>query len=196
MTTKAMILASGRGERMMSLTKDVPKAMLKIGNVTLIEDKILRLSESGIQEIVINVGYLGNHIKDYVGDGSKYGIKITISDEGEMPIGTANGIRKVIGLFQNQPFIVVNADNILKNPHKMINKLCKRLNISFTKKMLTWPKGKRITDGIWSKVWYKNVELSNTFSKYKNEKIHVPKKYKKIYEESLKYYNEMNKYSL
>ena len=100
MTTKAMILASGRGERMMSLTKDVPKAMLKIGNVTLIEDKILRLSESGIQEIVINVGYLGNHIKDYVGDGSKYGIKITISDEGEMPIGTANGIRKVIGLFQ------------------------------------------------------------------------------------------------
>jgi len=62
--------------------------------------------------------------------------------------------------------------------------------------MLTWPKGKRITDGIWSKVWYKNVELSNTFSKYKNEKIHVPKKYKKIYEESLKYYNEMNKYSL
>jgi MurNAc alpha-1-phosphate uridylyltransferase len=114
MTAKAMILASGRGERMMPLTKDMPKAMLKIGNVTLIEDKILRLSESGIQEIIINVGYLGNQIKDYVGDGSKYGVKVTISDEGDMPIGTANGIRKVIDLFQNQPFIVVNAD-ILTN---------------------------------------------------------------------------------
>jgi len=110
MTTRAIILASGRGERMMPLTKDIPKAMLKIGNVTLIEDKILRLSESGIKEIIINVGYLGNYIKDYVGDGSKYGIKITISDEGDMPIGTANGIRKVIDLFQDQPFIVVNAD--------------------------------------------------------------------------------------
>ena len=110
MTTRAIILASGRGERMMPLTKDIPKAMLKIGNVTLIEDKILRLSESGIKEIIINVGYLGSYIKDYVGDGSKYGIKITISDEGDMPIGTANGIRKVIDLFQDQPFIVVNAD--------------------------------------------------------------------------------------
>ena len=110
MTTRAIILASGRGERMMPLTRDIPKAMLKIGNVTLIEDKILRLSESGIKEIIINVGYLGSYIKDYVGDGSKYGIKITISDEGDMPIGTANGIRKVIDLFQDQPFIVVNAD--------------------------------------------------------------------------------------
>ena len=62
--------------------------------------------------------------------------------------------------------------------------------------MLTWPKGKRSTDGIWSKVWYKNVELSNTFTKYKNEKINIPKKYQKIYEESLEYYNQMNKYSI
>jgi len=110
MITKAMILASGRGERMMPLTKDIPKAMLKIGNVTLIEDKILRLSEAGVQEIIINIGYLGSYIKDYVGDGSKYGVKIIFSDEGNMPIGTANGIRKTIDVFQNQPFIVVNAD--------------------------------------------------------------------------------------
>ena len=62
--------------------------------------------------------------------------------------------------------------------------------------MLDWPKGKRSSDGIWSKVWYKNVELSNTFSKYKKEKNYVPKKYYDIYEESLKYYNEMNQYSI
>ena len=110
MTKQAMILASGRGERMMPLTRDMPKAMLKIGNVTLIEDKIIRLSESGITDIIINVGYLGDYIIDHVGDGSKYGINITISNEGDMPIGTANGIRKVIDKFDNQPFIVVNAD--------------------------------------------------------------------------------------
>ena len=93
-------------------------------------------------------------------------------------------------------YMVVNADTILQNPQKAIKKLCKILKIRFTKKMLSWPAGKRSTDGIWSKVWYKNVELSNTFSKYKEENYNVPKKYNDIYEESLKYYNEMNQYSI
>jgi hypothetical protein len=93
-------------------------------------------------------------------------------------------------------YMVVNADTILQDPSKAIKKLCKILKIRFTKKMLSWPAGKRSTDGIWSKVWYKNVELSNTFSKYKEENYNVPKKYNDIYEESLKYYNEMNQYSI
>lgn len=110
MITKAMILASGRGERMMPLTQDMPKPMLRIGDITLIEDKILRLSESGIKEIIVNVGYLGNQIIDHIGDGSKFGISITVSNEGDNPIGTGNGIRKIIEFFDKQPFIVVNAD--------------------------------------------------------------------------------------
>ena len=93
-------------------------------------------------------------------------------------------------------YTVINADTIIKDPNKSIKKLCKILQIKFTKKMLNWPKGKRASDGIWSKVWYKNVELSTTFSSYKKEKYYVPKKYNEIYEESLKYYNEMNKYSI
>ena len=93
-------------------------------------------------------------------------------------------------------YLVVNADTILQDPLKTLKKLCKILKIRFTKKMLSWPKGKRSSDGIWSTVWYRNVELSNTFSKYKKEKFYVPKKYNDIYEESLKYYNEMNKYSI
>ena len=93
-------------------------------------------------------------------------------------------------------YIVINADTILQKPSKTLKKLCKLLEIRFTKKMLDWPKGRRSSDGIWSKVWYKNVELSNTFSKYKKEKNYVPKKYYDIYEESLKYYNEMNQYSI
>ena len=93
-------------------------------------------------------------------------------------------------------YMVVNADTILQDPSKTIKKICKILKIRFTKKMLSWPKGKRSSDGIWSKIWYKNVVLSNTFSKYKKEKYYVPKKYNYIYEESLKYYNEMNQYSI
>ena len=96
MTDQAMILAAGRGKRMMPLTRDIPKPMLRIGNMTLIEDKIIRLSEAGIKKIVINTGYLGSYIHEHVGDGSKYGIEIIISDEGDMPNGTANGIRNII----------------------------------------------------------------------------------------------------
>ncbi|MBT3697783.1 MAG: mannose-1-phosphate guanylyltransferase, partial [Gammaproteobacteria bacterium] len=59
---------------------------------------------------VINTGYLGSYIHEHVGDGSKYGIEIIISDEGDMPNGTANGIRNIIHEFNEKPFIVVNAD--------------------------------------------------------------------------------------
>ena len=93
-------------------------------------------------------------------------------------------------------YTVINADMILKDPSKIIKKLCNKLKIRFTKKMLNWPKGKRTSDGIWSQVWYKNVQLSNSFSKFKKEKYNVPKEYKNIYEESLKYYNEMNEQSI
>ena len=110
MIKQAMILAAGRGKRMMPLTKDIPKSMLKIGNMTLIEDKIVRLTEAGVERIIINTGYLGEYIRDHVGDGSKYGINIVISDEGLMPIGTANGIRIMLEKFNNEPFILVNAD--------------------------------------------------------------------------------------
>ena len=110
MIDQAIILAAGRGQRMMPLTRDIPKAMLRIGNVTLVEDKIIKLTEAGIKKIVINTGYLGSYIQEHVGDGSKYGINIIISEEGSMPIGTANGIRKTVKEFSNKPFLVVNAD--------------------------------------------------------------------------------------
>ena len=65
--------------------------------------------------------------------------------------------------------------------------------------MLHWPKGKRETDGIWSKVWYENVINSTGFSNKTNnkkEKIILPKKYEKLYEECLEIYNLINKYKI
>ena len=111
------------------------------------------------------------------------------------------GFKKQFEIFKkikknNSKFLVINADDILINPINSMKKLCKKLNINFSKKMLNWPKGKRNTDGIWSKVWYKKVEQSTTFNKFSKEYIVVPKKYSEIYDESLKYYDAMNKYSL
>ena len=63
--------------------------------------------------------------------------------------------------------IVINSDDLLKNPEKNIKILCKKLNIPFTKKMMKWPKGPRDSYGIWSKIWYKQVNQSTNFLKYK-----------------------------
>ncbi len=92
--------------------------------------------------------------------------------------------------------IVINSDNILKDPKKIIKKLCQKLKIKFTKNMITWPIGEKINDGIWGRVWYEQVNNSTTFAKYKDSELNVPKKYQDIYQECIDIYNHMNKFSI
>ncbi|MEQ8426503.1 MAG: nucleotidyltransferase family protein [Gammaproteobacteria bacterium] len=107
---RAMILAAGRGERMRPLTDRVPKPLLEVGNKPLIQHQLEALRRAGIAEFVINVAGLGNQICDYLGDGSRFDVNITYSNEGNEPLETAGGIIKVLDFFQQQPFVVTNAD--------------------------------------------------------------------------------------
>jgi hypothetical protein len=93
-------------------------------------------------------------------------------------------------------FVVINADNILKNPKIILSKICNNFQIKFDKRMLSWKSGERPSDGIWSKIWYKNVIKSEKFQLQKTEKIKIPIKYNKIYEECLEIYKELNHYSI
>ena len=88
--------------------------------------------------------------------------------------------------------IIINAEDLSSNPKKVLVSLCKNLNIPFSTKMLKWPKGKRQSDGIWGKVWYKNVQSSTNFVKLKKNKSTIPKKYMNIYYECLDIYNKLN----
>ena len=107
---RAMILAAGLGSRMRPLTNHTPKPLLKIGGKPLIVWHIERLKEAGFREIVVNVAYLGHQIIDYLGDGSKWGVKIIISDEqGEGALETAGGIVKALPHL-GETFLVVNGD--------------------------------------------------------------------------------------
>ncbi|SFV54660.1 Glucose-1-phosphate thymidylyltransferase [hydrothermal vent metagenome] len=106
----AMILAAGLGTRMRPLTNDTPKPLLKVGGKPLIVWHIERLKESGITDIVINVSYLGYKIIEYLGDGSKYGVKIQFSDEQEEgALETAGGVIKALP-FLSDTFLVINGD--------------------------------------------------------------------------------------
>jgi MurNAc alpha-1-phosphate uridylyltransferase len=106
----AMILAAGLGSRMRPLTNHTPKPLLEIGGKPLIVWHIERLRDAGFTDIVINVAYLGQQIIDYLGDGSKYGVKISFSDEqNEGALETAGGIVKALPLLSDI-FLVVNGD--------------------------------------------------------------------------------------
>ena len=104
---KVIILSSGKGTRMMPLTKDTPKPMLEINGEYLLENKINLCRNSGLNEITINVAYKKNVIIDYI---KTLDIDIHLVDEGDEPLGTAEGIRNIIKSFDDEEFIVINSD--------------------------------------------------------------------------------------
>ena len=105
-----MLLAAGRGERMGTLTATQPKPLLTIGDRALIEHHIVRLAASGIHELVINLSYRGSEIRKRLGDGSRFGVSIEYSEEGEPPLETGGGIVHALPLLGREPFLLVNSD--------------------------------------------------------------------------------------
>ena len=83
MTMKAMILAAGRGERMRPLTDTKPKPLLKVRGTPLIVHHLQALAAAGFVEIVINLNWLGEQIREHLGDGTGYGVSIVYSEEAQ-----------------------------------------------------------------------------------------------------------------
>jgi len=94
MKTKAVILAGGKGTRMGDLVKEIPKPMLKVGGVPILEHQLRLLKRYGMEQVTLITGYLSAVIEDYFRDGSGLGLKIDYLKE-KKPLGTAGGIRKL-----------------------------------------------------------------------------------------------------
>ena len=105
---KAFMLAAGKGKRLLPFTEDNPKPLIKVGGISLIEHNLLSLRESNIEEVVINLHHFGEKIINLLGDGSRYGMKISYSIEEEL-LGTGGGINKALHHF-DEPFIVLSGD--------------------------------------------------------------------------------------
>jgi len=106
---KAMILAAGEGRRMRPLTDHTPKPLLKVAGRTLLEHHIINLRDAGITDLVVNGAYLGEQVKRFCGDGSRWGVNIAFSMESK-PLETAGGIINALPLLGDAPFLVVNGD--------------------------------------------------------------------------------------
>lgn len=106
---KAMLLAAGRGERLRPLTDAVPKALVEAGGKPLIAWHLERLARAGFSEAVINVSHLGERIIERMGDGARFGLRLSYSRERER-LETAGGIANALGFLGRAPFLLVNAD--------------------------------------------------------------------------------------
>ena len=106
---KVMLLAAGKGTRMLPLTATTPKPLLQVGGRSLIEHQIIKLRDAGFTEFVINHAWLGAQLEQALGDGGNHGVSIKWSREGE-PLETAGGILQALPLLGPAPFLVVNAD--------------------------------------------------------------------------------------
>lgn len=104
---RAVVLAGGRGTRLAPYTTVLPKPLMPVGDMPILEFLILRLREHGITSVTIAVGHLASLIQAYFGDGSKWGVQIDYSME-QQPLGTAGPLRLATGL--NQTFLLMNGD--------------------------------------------------------------------------------------
>lgn len=105
-----MILAAGRGERMRPLTDTAPKPLLEVGGKPLIQHHIENLIAAGVRDLVINLAWQGAKLRDALGTGDRFGVRIAYSDEGDAALETGGGVCKALPLLGNDPFIVVSGD--------------------------------------------------------------------------------------
>ncbi len=105
---KTVIMAGGKGTRIQSVVSDIPKPMIKIGKIPVLEYEIKNLVKQGFTDIIITVSYLGHIIKEYFGDGSFWGANITYYEE-EYPLGNGGALfflRRQL----DSDFLLLNAD--------------------------------------------------------------------------------------
>jgi mannose-1-phosphate guanylyltransferase len=112
---KAMVFAAGQGQRLRPQTERVPKALIPVAGRPMIEYPLLLLRHYDIREIIINLHHLGEQIEDYLGNGARFGLKISYSKEEEL-LDTGGGLLKAKPFLQEAPFIVINTDVLIDLP--------------------------------------------------------------------------------
>ena len=107
---KAFILAAGMGTRLKPLTDRMPKALVPLGGVPLLEQLIVRLKDAGYDEIVINVHHFADMVEDFLREKDNFGMKISISDERDLLRETGGAVRHASSLLEGGHFLVHNVD--------------------------------------------------------------------------------------
>jgi NDP-sugar pyrophosphorylase family protein len=104
---RAVVLAGGKGTRLAPYTTILPKPLMPIGDMPILEVLLRQMKRAGINHVVLTVGHLGSLLRAYFGDGTQWNLDITYSSE-DVPLGTAGPLSLVKGL--DKTFLVTNGD--------------------------------------------------------------------------------------
>ena len=110
MSMKVVIMAGGKGTRISSVASDIPKPMIKIDGIPVLEREIQCLKEQGFEDLIITVSHLGHIIMNYFGDGLDFGVHIEYFVE-EQPLGNAGALFELKNKL-TEDFLLLNADSI------------------------------------------------------------------------------------
>ena len=106
---KTILMAGGRGTRIAELFSDIPKPLIPVAGMPILEREIKSLCAQGFKDIILTVGYLADKIIAYFGDGSQFGAKIDYFVE-ESPLGNAGALFRLREKIGDEPFLLLNAD--------------------------------------------------------------------------------------
>lgn len=109
---QSLILTGGLGTRLRKTVENRPKSMALIRGRPFLEYLLWQLKKYGLREIVLCIGYLGDQIKEYFGDGRKWGVNIRYSQE-RIPLGTGGAIKLAENLVKGDTLLVMNGDSFL-----------------------------------------------------------------------------------
>ncbi len=107
----AMIFAAGLGTRLRPITDTMPKALVKVGGVPMLERILLKIKDAGVKDVVVNVHHFASQIEDFLSDNGNFGMNILISNEPAQALETGGGIRHASLLLKGcGRFLVHNVD--------------------------------------------------------------------------------------
>lgn len=133
----AVILAGGEGIKLRPLTYEIPKPLIPVLGKPLVEYTIEHLKKAGIRNIIFAIGHLGDKIKEYFGDGSSYGVRISYSEERKR-LGTAGALRNAASLLHGS-FILIHGDILTKINIFDLLEFHKQQNVTATMALTTNP---------------------------------------------------------
>lgn len=110
---KAVVLAGGKGTRLAPYTTILPKPLMPIGDMPVLEVLMRQMKRAGVDEVILTVGHLAELLRAFFGDGTQFGVKISYSFEQE-PLGTAGPLSLIEGL--DDTFLVMNGDVLTNLP--------------------------------------------------------------------------------
>ncbi len=105
-STPVLILAGGKATRLGEITKAIPKALVPVANRPFIDHQLAGLREQGVREVVMCIGHFADQLRDHVGDGTRFGLRVRYSHDGPTPLGTGGAVRQALSLIGAGAFVL------------------------------------------------------------------------------------------